>query len=354
MIKIFKSDTKWKWLKLNIATIGLGLVIGLLISSITSAINNQWPTTWGLFFNILFSVIISLCIANGIYIFGLFHRKKRLFGFGFLFFYYGISLLGMFIGVELTYLLASWIFGREYSFFHAADLKFNTIIVLIICTVINIYFSMKDRQETLLKEKELDVMHLNKLRTEAELAALQSKINPHFLYNALNSLASLVSSDPQKAEQMTVKLAALFRYSVNHEHKHLASVAEEMEIVNTYLDIEQIRFGERIAFRKVVDRELEKAKIPRFLIQPLVENALKHGLKDTVKDGILTVSVVRKDNRLEIVVADNGKPFPEELSTGHGLQSTYEKLELLYNKDYQVKLINHPEKLINISIPLET
>lgn len=354
MISVFQPARTRSWLKQNAAAVGLGIVIGLLITTSVAALNNEWPSASRLFITIFFSTMISLFITNALYVLATFRRQKKSMGIGFLLLYYGVSLLAMFLAIEVTYLLAHWIFGWEYAFmFHITEMKFNSIIVLIVCTALYIYFSMKDRQEALLKEKELDAVRLNKLRTEAELASLQSRINPHFLYNALNSLASLISSAPEKAEEMTIKLAALFRYSVNHGDEHLSSVSDEVAIVKTYLDIEQIRFGARIIFEILVDKDIKTAKIPRFLVQPLVENALKHGLKDTLSEGSLTVSISRQADRLEISVSDNGHPFPTNLNPGYGLQSTYEKLDLLYPQDYEVRLLNEPEKQININLPFQ-
>ncbi len=177
-------------------------------------------------------------------------------------------------------------------------------------------------------------MKLQQLKTQAELQTLQSKINPHFLYNSLNSIAGLVHVDADKAEDMTLKLSRLFRYSVNSPQGNTATVKQEMEIVETYLDIEKVRFGDRLNFSIQVSPGAGNAMIPRFLIQPLVENALKHGLNDKAADGELLVNVEIDGKYILIKIADNGKPFPAELSVGYGLQSTYDKLTLLYGDDY--------------------
>lgn len=189
------------------------------------------------------------------------------------------------------------------------------------------------------------------MKTEAELATLQSKINPHFLYNALNAIAGLVHEDPDKAEMMTLKLSKLFRSSINQNQKTMVRIEEEMEIVKTYLEIEKERFGDRISFSIRVDESLKNALVPRFLIQPLVENALKHGLQNTTAAGELNI-VIRQLNGVEISIADNGVPFPEALDIGYGLQSTYDKLDLLFPEKYQIHMLNKPFKHITIQIPL--
>ncbi len=347
------TKSRYYWLGLNLASIALGILVSFVISTCVAFAYGSWPSSNSMLISFMFGIVISLCIANSIHLLGLFNKRKAAYGWGALLTYYGVSLVGMVLGVELTYLLASWWFDIPYRFLHLADLQFNAIIVLIICTIIYIHFSMRERQKAVLQQKEMDLMRLGKLKTEAELAALQAKINPHFLYNALNSIASLIPTNPTRAEEMTVKLSGLFRQSINQEQAYWGTVASEIEITNTYMDIERIRFDERIRFSITVEAGLEDVRIPRFLIQPLVENALKHGLKDVTKNGLLEVRLGRRDGRLLITVADNGQPFPDELQAGYGLQSTYDKLQLLYGEDYRITLLNLPDKQITIDIPLE-
>ena len=141
------------------------------------------------------------------------------------------------------------------------------------------------------------------------------------------------------------------------EHAHhlgqesVCTIKEEIEILETYLAIEKVRFGERIKFKIEVDEKLYEERIPRFLLQPLVENAFKHGLKNVADDGLLEVSISKNNGRLEIAVSDNGSDFPGDLDMGYGLQSTYEKLDLIYPGNYQVQIFNRPKKQIRISLP---
>jgi len=171
------------------------------------------------------------------------------------------------------------------------------------------------------------------------------------LYNALNAIAGLIHEEPDRAEMMTLKLSKLFRYNINQDQNHLVPLSEEMEIVSTYLDIEKVRFGDRIKFYIVCDEQLRDAMFPRFLIQPLIENALKHGLQNTVTGGELRVEM-RKTDGIELIIADNGTPFPESLDIGYGLQSTYDKLNLLFPEQYEIHILNKPFKHIKIQIPL--
>lgn len=331
----------------------IGILVGVTLSALQSVINNRLVGAKIWLLNMLFSLLITMSITNSVFLYERFLRPQKTSLWQFLLVYYGCNLIGMFVGVELSYLIVSLIFQVPYMpSSHLEDYKFTFIIVLIVGTVIYFYNAQKATMKARLQEKELDLVRIKQLKTQAELQTLQSKINPHFLYNALNSIASLIHEDADKAEDMTLKLSKLFRYSINSQQENLARVADEMEIVNTYLAIEKVRFGDRIAFSTMIDPDLHNQRIPRFLIQPLVENALKHGLQNTAKNGTLDIVLLQQDRRLLIEVSDNGTPFPQELNMGYGMQSTYDKLNLLYGDDYEMQLVNTPHKHIFISLPM--
>jgi len=195
-------------------------------------------------------------------------------------------------------------------------------------------------------EKEKEITTLRGLKTRAELNALQSKINPHFLYNALNSIAGLAHENADKVEQMAVALSNLFRYSVNKEDTDFATVQNEVEMVAIYLEIEKVRFGDRLQYTFEVADEVRYEKIPMFIIQPLVENAIKHGISNVTGKAMLTIRISLDNSKLIIKVEDNGPAFPEDLITGFGLQGIYEKLDILYPGRYEIKIKNGEDKNI--------
>ncbi|MDT3403261.1 sensor histidine kinase [Mucilaginibacter terrae] len=333
----------------------VGIGVGIIIVIIKSTFNNHLLPLQRAVFTVMFSVLITLSITNSVLFYARFLKPQKLSVWKFILVYYICNLLGMFIGVELSYLIISLIFQTSYiPLSHVGEYKFTFIIVLIVGTVIYVYNAQKEGMKARLRQKELDLTKMMQLKTQAELQTLQSKINPHFLYNSLNSIASLIHEDADKAEDMTLKLSKLFRYSINSQQENMASVKDEMEIVNTYLDIEKVRFGDRLKFNTYIDPALAGKHIPRFLIQPLVENALKHGLNNTAQNGILAITLKQEDGRIIIEVEDNGAPFPTELNMGYGLQSTYDKLKLLYADDYEMQLINTPRKYICINLPLHS
>lgn len=199
-------------------------------------------------------------------------------------------------------------------------------------------------------ERELELSRLNEQKTKAELEALQAKVNPHFLYNTLNSIAGLSIHQGAKARQMTIALAELFRYSLNKKNDTLIAVEEEVEMVENYLMIEKIRFEDKLEVSIEVDDAARRLKVPKFILQPLVENAVKHGLRKSDAKGIIRVLIKSNAGKLDIMIYDNGSPFPDDLRTGYGLKSVMDKLNLYYPHEHTIYFENEPRKQVAISL----
>jgi two-component system, LytTR family, sensor kinase len=163
----------------------------------------------------------------------------------------------------------------------------------------------------------------------------------------------LVHEKPDLAEEMTLKLSNLFRKTTKRDNATFYSLAEEMEIVKTYLEIEQIRFGTKLKYETHVNNDCLNAQVPKFIIQPLVENAIKHGTSKITENGFINVTAKCFANKLQISVHDNGPHFNITESAGYGLTSIQEKIKLIYGKNGELSIQNSPEKLITISIPYE-
>lgn len=210
------------------------------------------------------------------------------------------------------------------------------------------YFIFKERN--LIIENESKLSALRELKTKAELKSLQSQINPHFLYNALNSIASLAPIDTVKTQKMAYSLSDLFKYTINREGKKMSTVSDEVTMVQNYLNIEKIRFGDRLQFTIDVDPELEKVEIPLFIIQPLVENAVKHGISKIEGEGKIALKIEKTTTGILIEVKDNGPHFPEGLVSGHGLQTVFDLLRLTYGNKATLNWQNTPDKSITVTI----
>ena len=223
----------------------------------------------------------------------------------------------------------------------------NSLVTGLIYTAVN-YVELERKRK--LNEKELEVTRLMALKTKAELDALHSKVNPHFLYNALNSIADLSITDGKKARKMTIALADLFRYSINYSDNNYSTVKDEVEMTDAYLQIEKIRFEDQLNYTLQVEEELNHYLVPRFILQPLVENAVKHGLKATGKMTTINLEVKKNVTGLIINVADNGPAFPDELVPGYGVKSVYDKLDLLFPGNYEIHFSNNPVKQVSVFI----
>ncbi|SHG55982.1 Histidine kinase [Salegentibacter echinorum] len=207
--------------------------------------------------------------------------------------------------------------------------------------------------ENLIKQKDLEMSKLKEVNSQAQVKLLQSQINPHFLYNALNSIASLAHKNADKTEKMALSLSDLFKYTINRKGRKDSTIGDEVEMVNNYLEVEQIRFGDRLNFTLNVDKSLENTRIPMFLIQPLIENSVKHGISKLEDSGQISLIIQKEEVGFSITVEDNGPNFQESLVSGHGLQTVFDLLRLTYSNKASISWKNAPTKHIKISIENE-
>ena len=216
-----------------------------------------------------------------------------------------------------------------------------------------IYITMSyvnlERQRKM-SEKELEISRMKELKTKAELETLHSKINPHFLYNALNSIADLSVTDGKKARNMTIALADLFRYSINYNDHNYTTVNDEVAMTDVYLQIEKIRFEDQLNYSVNIEEGYGHYLVPRIILQPLVENAVKHGLRMTGQMTEIKLEVKKGDPGMIITIGDNGPDFPQVLTPGYGVKSVFDKLDLLFADNYEIFFHNHPKKEVSIRI----
>ena len=166
----------------------------------------------------------------------------------------------------------------------------------------------------------------------AQLAALQARTNPHFLFNSLNAVAGLIQEDPVRAEQMVERMSDLFRYTIDGSRRRSAPLREEMAMVRDYLDIEGIRLGDRLRYEVEVADGLDEVPVPPLLLQPIVENAIRHGVSQRREGGSVEVTVTSADGNLLIRVADDGPGPGGSSHTGSGtsMRELRKRLRLSY------------------------
>ncbi len=200
--------------------------------------------------------------------------------------------------------------------------------------------------EQTLRERELAEERLLKAKSEAELAALQARINPHFLFNTLNSIAALIGDDPAKAEQVLGQLSSLMRYTLQSHRAGVVSVDDELTIVRGYLEIEAVRLGDRLGYEIDVDPGLRSAELPVLLLQPLVENAIKHGIAPKICGGRVAVRGWRDGDMMTFTVSDDGggdanAQAQPTSGTGEGLMNVRQRLDTLFGARASVTLSRH-------------
>jgi LytS/YehU family sensor histidine kinase len=180
---------------------------------------------------------------------------------------------------------------------------------------------------------QLQLERIERSLVESRLSALRLHLEPHFLFNTLNAISSKATAN-QEVQDMIGDLGALLRHSLDCKDKAQITVAEELELLQHYVSIQKARFGDRFDIRIDADSEILSAMVPSMLLQPLVENAIRHGLEDRLSGGSVEVSVAKLGKMLKIEVVDDGVGLPEswelETSGGHGLSVTRERLRAMY------------------------
>ncbi len=218
-----------------------------------------------------------------------------------------------------------------------AVIDINVVLALIVGGVVYAYEGLRLKLGESLREVEEVRLVEARLREEAAVAklqALQARINPHFFFNTLNTISSLLDEDPEHAEEVVQTLADLFRYTFRAAERPVP-LGEELDFVRDYLKIEQARFGERLRVRWSVDPAARAAEVPGLLLQPLVENAVAHGIAPRKDGGALEIAASLADGRLVIEVADDGVGLPPGgpaavIREGHGLSNVQRRLEAFY------------------------
>lgn len=336
------------------------MVLGYLFIDGFPGSTNPKYFAWNTVLSFINIVVIPLGIINTLYLFKHFFNSQSPWAFMF------VKYVAVFIGVTFSTIICH-IIAKYFAYaglIHEvvatnitiqghkltpleASLVFNNIVSFLISFPIFMKQSRNQEIALKLKEKELELNRVEHMKTQAQLEVLQSKINPHFLYNALNSIAGLAHDEPDKVEKMAISLSKLFRYSINTSSNNYSTIKEEIEIAKTYLEIEKIRFGDKLQYSLDIQAD-DQLKIPRFLIQPLVENSIKHGTSKITGQGNIKINIKGNANKLTISVHDNGPAFPDGLLSGYGLQSTQEKLKLLFTDNYELNFINGNDKHIRI------
>ena len=203
------------------------------------------------------------------------------------------------------------------------------------------------------REKLKNEGKLKALVKEAELHALKSQINPHFLFNSLNSISSLTMTEPERAQEMVINLSDLMRYSLKHDQEEEVTFEEELSNNQLYLKIEKVRFGKKLNPVFDINDNCLKAKIPNMILQPLYENAIKYGVYETTEPVDVITTCRRKNNALEVIISNTyDAGVKSKKGEGIGLRNIRDRLQIIYGNPLLMKVEdNKKEFKVTLAIP---
>jgi LytS/YehU family sensor histidine kinase len=259
------------------------------------------------------------------------------------------GLLFVVVGIEPR----SW-YWREVTGSYASCI----VITLTAGLSISAFETMRHRLQAAtiaMRTKQAEQERAYKRLAEARLSSLASRIHPHFLFNTLNSIASLIPSDPKRAEDPVGKLAAVLRFSLNGNQTGLVPLSQELKIVRDYLDIERTRFGQRLRYTVEVPADLMEIKVPPLALQTLVENSIKHVAAQRAEGAVIRVSASAKGQRAHLEVTDDGPGFTlDAITPEHGLGNVESRLELLFGERAQLSVTRVNENTaVSLQFPVE-
>ncbi len=206
------------------------------------------------------------------------------------------------------------------------------------------------------KKEEIKNLRWQAAKNEIELNKLKSQLNPHFIFNSMNSIRALINEDPVLAKKAITQLSNVLRTSLLMGKQKLIPFGDEMKLVNDYLGLEKTRFEERLTIQKKIDKSTEVFLLPPLMIQTLVENGIKHGTSKLPEGGVLEINAKLENESLKIVIYNSGVyDKNQESETGFGLVNTVQRLKLLYGNSAKFEILNEDNKVKTVlTIPKET
>ncbi len=265
------------------------------------------------------------------------------------------SILTSALWLLIGYFLLVNIFSpaREYLNFFQTTLVWKFLIgllfYLLIVSLYYMYIYYKENQERISRESEL-----KNLVMEAELKILKFQINPHFIFNSLNSMSALTVIDPERARGMILKLADFLRYTLANSEKEMAPFCDELKNIKLYLEIEKIRFEDKFEYIEKVSDDCKNISIPNMILQPLFENAIKHAVYESLEKVFITLTCAREDLFFRISLENNYDPSTSSFKgTGIGLQNIKNRMELMYHRPDLLEVKKEAERFkVNLYIPV--
>jgi two-component system LytT family sensor kinase len=251
-------------------------------------------------------------------------------------------LLMAIVALELVRQALGVQFGADRIFYFEAASPWM-IALVVLATVLAVATPVKIWNSARIEHR---LQEQGQLLLAAKIEALKSQINPHFLFNTLTSISSLIRSQPDTARTLIIKLAAMLRRLL-HSHQQFVTLSDELASIDEYLDIEIIRFGPKLQVRREIAPDTREVIVPSMILQPLVENSIKHGFARKVGPGVITIRSRRENGRAVIEVEDDGMGFvlarlDEPMASGIGLANVRERLAVIYGDQQRFALTSEP------------
>lgn len=240
------------------------------------------------------------------------------------------SMIGAVLMASMNHIVSTQIEGDTSRVFFSLKFLTEILALSLLFTLWNaIYFTYHFFRKT--TNQELHVFQMQASQNEIELKSLRAQINPHFLFNSLNSIRALIDIEPRSAKESVTSLSNLLRKSLMHGRNSFIDLDDEIDLVKNYLDLEKIRFEERLQVEWQIEAGLEKYALPPFIIHSQVENAIKHGISKLIEGGVIRIHISRqKGKSLKIEISNTGKIDNTKPETGIGIENTLRRLDLQY------------------------
>ena len=246
----------------------------------------------------------------------------------------GLAILGCLVGTAAIAALGIFPWSQYWQ-----SARSDFTICIFITLAFGLVMTVFSRMQRRLHQQELDRQRAINLATEAQLASLESRIHPHFLFNTLNSISALIPVDPERAERLMERMAALLRFSLDAHARGLVPLDQEMKIVRDYLEIEQARLGSRLRYQVDTAGDAGDLRLPPLSVQTLIENSIKYAVAPDRQGGEIRVLAREAGGRLQIEVSDTGPGFSlESAPSGHGLDNLRNRLAMLFGETADLRV----------------
>lgn len=250
----------------------------------------------------------------------------------------GYALSSLFLILQLALNVAFFGYSDQLSIIDIAISLINFWFVFVVWSITYYFYHYL----LYIRRSEINSLKIQTSLKEAELNKLKSQLNPHFMFNALNSIRALIDEDPKKAKQAVTKISSILRQTLSLEKNKLISFDREMELVKDYLDLEQIRFEERLHYTWEIEPGSNRYQLPPMILQTLVENAIKHGISNLTEGGMITIKTnILKNNKLQIEISNSGHYNPEATpQSGYGIKNTRDRLAHVFADEASFSIFN--------------